>query len=203
LRDPDAIGRTDQGGWSQARYQRHHEMHVYRHLKTVAQRLVELHRRRHFERLIVAGPEEATTELSRVLPRALARRVVAVIPADIDASVRDTLDKVLAVERRIEREHEERLLRELVDLAGPAGRSVLGVRPTLAALWANLVQILVVAQSARGEASSVLTVSDSIPAGSSSVPRGGRGCAGCTTSSTGPRSAPAARRSWSAMRSAG
>ena len=153
LRDTDAVGRTDQGGWSQARYQRHHEAHVYSHLKTVAQRLAELHRRRRFERLILAGPEEAATELRRVLPRMLARRVVAVIPADIDAGVRDILDKTLAVERRIEREDEERLLRQLVDLAGPGGRSVLGVRPTLAALWADLVQTLVVAQGARGEGS--------------------------------------------------
>lgn len=139
------------GGWSQARYQRHHEAHVYSHLKTVAQRLADLHRRRRFERLILAGPEEAATELQRVLPRMLARRVVAVIPADIDAGVREILGKTLAVERRIEREEEERLLRQLVDLAGPGGRSVLGVRPTLVALWADLVQTLVVAQGARGE----------------------------------------------------
>ena len=153
LRDTDAIGRTDQGGWSQARYQRHHEAHVYSHLKTVAQRLADLYRRRRFDRLILAGPEEAATELRRVLPRPLAQRVVAVIPADIDASVRDILDRTLSVERLRERDDEERLVRQLVDLAGPGGRSVLGVRPTLAALWADLVQVLVVAQSARGEGS--------------------------------------------------
>jgi peptide chain release factor subunit 1 len=153
LRDTDAVGRTDQGGWSQARYQRHHEAHVYSHLKTVAQRLADLHRRRHFERLILAGPGEAATELRRVLPRMLARRVVALIAADIDARVRDILDKTLAVERVIEREDEERLLRQLVEHAGPGGRSVLGVRPTLTALWADLVQTLVVAQGARGEGS--------------------------------------------------
>jgi hypothetical protein len=153
LRDTDAIGRTDQGGWSQSRYQRHHEAHVYSHLKTVAQRLADLHRQRRFDRLILAGPEEATTELRRVLPRMLARHVVAVISAEVDAGVRDILDKTLAVERRIEREDEERLLRELLDLAEPGGRSVLGVRPTLAALWTDLVQTLVVAQGARGEGS--------------------------------------------------
>lgn len=151
LRDTDAVGRTDQGGWSQARYQRHHEAHVHSHLKTVAQRLAEMQRRRRFERLIVAGPEEAATELRHLLPRALARRVAAVIPADIDAGAREILDKTLAVERHIEREDEERLVRQLADLAGPGGRSVLGVRPTLAALWADLVQTLVVAQGARGE----------------------------------------------------
>src|SRR2546427_50597 len=114
-------------------------------------RLADRPRGRRLERLILAGREEAATELRRLLPRALARRVAAVTPADIDAGVREILDKTLAVERRIEREDEERLVRQLADLAGPGGRSVLGVRPTLAALWADLVQTLVVAQGARGE----------------------------------------------------
>jgi len=49
--------------------------------------------------------------------------------------------------------HGARLLGQLLDLAGPAGRAVLGVRPTLAALWADLVQTLVVAFSASGDGS--------------------------------------------------
>ena len=127
------IGKHDQGGWSQARYQRHHEAHVYWHLERVAQRLAALQRRRRFDRLILAGPEEAITELRRLLPRALERRVVAVIPASLAATDREILDTTLDIERRAERETEERLLGQLLDLAGPAGRAVLGVRPTLAA----------------------------------------------------------------------
>jgi peptide chain release factor subunit 1 len=147
------ISKHDQGGWSQARYQRHHEAHVYWHLERVAQRLAALHRRRRFDRLILAGPAEATSELQRLLPRALARRVVAVIPASLAATDREILDTTLDIERRAERETEERLLGQLLDLAGPAGRAVLGVRPTLAALWADMVQTLVVAFSASGDGS--------------------------------------------------
>jgi peptide subunit release factor 1 (eRF1) len=138
---------------SARRDERHHEAHVYEHLKRVAQRLVELYRRRRFDRLILAGPEEATSELRRVLPRALAHRVVATIPAEIDAGEREILDRTLGIERLVERDAEERLLQQLLDLAGPGGRAVLGVRPTLAALWADLVQTLVVAQSAGGDGS--------------------------------------------------
>ena len=96
---------------------------------------------------------EATSELQRLLPRALARRVVAVMPASLAATDREILDTTLDIERRSERETEERLLGQLLDLAGPAGRAVLGVRPTLAALWADLVQTLVVAFSASGDGS--------------------------------------------------
>src|SRR5579885_3495717 len=66
-------GKHDQGGWSQANYQRHHEAHVYWHLKRVAAELSVLLRRRPFDRLVLAGPEEATSELQRLLPRSLRR----------------------------------------------------------------------------------------------------------------------------------
>jgi len=108
---------------------------VYWHLERVAQRLAALHRRRRFDRLILAGPEEATSELQRLLPRA-AWRVAwwAVIPASLAATDREILDTTLDIEAgRAERDTEERLLGQLLDLAGPAGRAVLGVRPTLAA----------------------------------------------------------------------
>ncbi|MCL6641247.1 MAG: host attachment protein [Candidatus Rokubacteria bacterium] len=138
-------GKHDQGGWSQTRYQRHHEAHVYWHLKRVVERLARMARRRHFDRLVLAGPEEATSELRRLLPRPLARRLAAVIRAEMTASDREILDKTLAIEQRLEREAEERLVEQILDQAGPAGRAALGVAPTLEALSADAVQTLVVA----------------------------------------------------------
>jgi peptide chain release factor subunit 1 len=135
----------DQGGSSQTRYQRHHEAHVSWHLKRVVQRLAELLRRRRFDRLILAGPQEATSELRHLLPRALAHRLVATIPAMVSSSEAEILQKTREVERQVEREVEERLIQQLLDVAGPAGRSALGVAPTLDALWADMVQTLVVA----------------------------------------------------------
>jgi peptide chain release factor subunit 1 len=139
-------GKHDQGGYSQARLQRHHEAHVHWHLKRVARRLAELQRRRNFDRLILAGPQEAIGELRRLLPRALAHRLVAVIPAERLASDAEILEKTLEVQRRVELEVEERLLGQLLDLIGPGGRATLGVMETLDALWADLVQTLVVAE---------------------------------------------------------
>jgi peptide chain release factor subunit 1 len=138
-------GKHDQGGLSQAKYQHHHEAHVHWHLKRVAQQLAGLLRRRRLDRLILAGPDEATSELRRLLPRVLAHRLVAVVPAKVSAGVAEILELTLRVERGVEREVEERLLGELLDMAGPAGRATVGVSPTLDALWADLVQTLVVA----------------------------------------------------------
>ena len=141
--DDLVLGKHDEGGLSQARFQRHQEAHVYWHVKKVAQRLAELHRRRPFDRLILAGPDEATAALRHVLPRVLARRVVAVVPAEIFANDRQILDKTLEIERQVEREAEERVLAQLIEQAGPTGRATLGVAPTLAALWSDVVQTLV------------------------------------------------------------
>jgi peptide subunit release factor 1 (eRF1) len=149
----EVVGKHDQGGWSQSHYQRHHELHVHWHLKRVAQRLAELHRRRRFDRLLLAGPVEATTQLRHLLPRPLAARLAAVVPAEVSASDAEILEKTAAVEREVERAVEERLLGQLLDLAGPAGPATVGVAPTLAALWADMVQTLVVAHGLHEEGS--------------------------------------------------
>ena len=101
--------------------------------------------RRPFDRLILAGPEEATSELQQLLPHPLANRLAAVIPGEMTATPSEMLEKTRAVEHRIEQEAEERLVLRLREEAGPAGRAILGVAPTLDALWADMVQTLVVA----------------------------------------------------------
>jgi peptide chain release factor subunit 1 len=138
-------GKHDEGALSQANFQRHHEAHVYRHLKRVAQSLAERLRHRRFDRLILAGPEEATSELKRLLPRPLAQRVAAVIPAEVAANTAEILQKTLEVERNVERAVEQRLLDELLEIAGGGDRAACGVEPTLTALWLGDVQTLVVA----------------------------------------------------------
>ena len=141
-------GKHEQGGWAQARLQRHHEAHVYWHLKRVAAALTDLFRRHPFDRLILAGPEEATSELRRLLPRSLAGRLVGTFPAEIFASPAEVLARTLEIERSVERAHEQRLLIELLDTAAAGGRAIAGLGPTLNALWLGEVQTLVVAQSA-------------------------------------------------------
>lgn len=91
--------------------------------------------------------------LRRLLPRPLARRLAAVVPAKLAASEAEILQATLDVEGQIERKTEERVLQELLDLVGPGGRATLGLVPTLDALWADMVQTLVVAQNVCGAGS--------------------------------------------------
>jgi peptide subunit release factor 1 (eRF1) len=132
----------DQGGSVQG----HRAAHVHWHLKRVVQRLAEILRRRQFDRLVLAGPEEATSEMRRLLPRALARRLVGVIPAKTSGGAAEILEKTLEVERGVEREYEERLLDELFETVGARGRATCGVVSTLEALGKGAVRTLVVAE---------------------------------------------------------
>jgi peptide subunit release factor 1 (eRF1) len=143
----------DQGGWSQANFQRHHEAHVFRHLKRVTRQLAFLLRRRGFDRLIIAGPEEATSELRAMLPRILASRLAATIPAEMYADDREILERTLEVERSVERERESRLVSEVLEMAGAGGRATCGVPRTLEALWIGDVQTLVVSEGVEDEGS--------------------------------------------------
>jgi peptide subunit release factor 1 (eRF1) len=149
LRDDEVPPRHDQGGVSQSHFQHHHDLHVLWHLKRVASRLAALFRQRPFDRLILGGPEDVTSEFRPLLPDPLARRIVAVVPLETYAGEQELLEKTLEIEARVEREAEERLLQDLFEIAGAGGRATQGVAPTLEALWLGEVRTLVVADGAR------------------------------------------------------
>jgi peptide chain release factor subunit 1 len=141
----DVPGKHDQGGPAQARLQRHHEDHVLRHVKRVVQRLSEGLRQRAFDRLILAGPEEATVEVRERLPRELARRLVATVPAEMFATDAEILRMTLEVEQRAERESEEGLVTAVMDASRSNGPGACGMSTTLEAVWLRQILSLVVA----------------------------------------------------------
>ncbi|MGH2547121.1 MAG: Vms1/Ankzf1 family peptidyl-tRNA hydrolase [Actinomycetota bacterium] len=146
----DVPGRHDQGGWAQARLQRHIEDHVQRHLKHVAYALLRIQQRRPFDHLVLAGPEEASAELERDLHDYLRRRILGRVSLPMTASADDVLDRIInlevELEARREREAVERLLSE--DASG-TGRAVTGIGGTLSALEANRAEVLVLAEDLR------------------------------------------------------
>jgi len=140
------LGHHDQGGWSQANYQRHHEAHVRWHLERVAERLAELLRRRPFDRLILAGPDEATAELRRILPRPLRAKLAAVVAAELFAPPAKVLQLTRAVEEQVERAAERELVADLVETASSGGGAACGLAATLEAVGRGQVHKLVVAE---------------------------------------------------------
>jgi peptide chain release factor subunit 1 len=140
----DVPGRHDQGGWAQARYQRHIDEHAAQHLKHVAEVLLAFYKRRRFDHLILAGPEELIPELERALHDYLIRRIVARTTMSLSASVNEVLERSLAVEERIEAERERDVVERVRAEAAAGRQGVTGLEGVLRALNEGRVDTLVV-----------------------------------------------------------
>jgi len=145
-------GRHDQGGWAQARFQRHIEFHVERHLKKVVDEIEELFYERPFNRLVVGGSEEAVNELLGMLPEPLSRRVVGTFPVDLKHQTEEeVLDQARQVLREEERRGEKDLIEQIVSSAESGGRGTVGLEPTISSVRDGRAHILAVAEGATAE----------------------------------------------------
>ena len=153
----DVPGRHDQGGWSQARFQRHREFHVLEHLKRTLGVLEEYYGSRPFQRLIVAGPEEVTTQFVEILPTPLRDRLVATVPCPPTAGRDEVMAAVAPAIHAFERSQEEALLSKISELADAGGHAVLGLEATLRAVADGRVHELAVADGVSATGRECLT----------------------------------------------
>jgi peptide chain release factor subunit 1 len=128
----DVPGRHDQGGWSQARYQRHIDEEVHRHLERVARAVAVRCRRGTFDHLLVGGPEEGYSEFVELLDRDSRERLCGRVGVDVEST---TPAQVLEVAAAAMRSHEEAerdaLLRRLQEGLGAGGRAAAGIEEVL------------------------------------------------------------------------
>jgi peptide subunit release factor 1 (eRF1) len=143
--EDDVPGKTDVGGPAQARLQRHHEDHVMRHLNRVIAEMARLDGQNRFDRLVIAGPEEATSALCDRLPKTLARCVAAVARFETTARPAEVLEMTLEVEQRIRREAEIGLVEDVLERSIVHGLGACGTAPTIDAVGLGEVATLVLA----------------------------------------------------------
>jgi peptide subunit release factor 1 (eRF1) len=103
---------------SENRLQSKAEAHVYWHLKQVAQTIEKLIDHYGFDRLLLAGPVQATSELQHFFPKRVRSRVVERISLPIKASAGEVLEETLRVERQVERQVEKQIVDELIAADG-------------------------------------------------------------------------------------
>src|ERR671922_1348725 len=90
-------GQHDQGGWSQARYQRHIEKLVQDHLKGVAQELDRSRRRLQRPKIVLVCSEEMRSEFAHSLSKEAREAIVGWAQAEAHASPDEVLDAVTPV----------------------------------------------------------------------------------------------------------
>ena len=134
------FGQHDQGGWSQARFQRGIEKEKDDHLKHTAEALMRHFKRQPFQRLILGGPREVVADFESKLHDYLRARMAGRIEVDVDSS---TPEQVLTAAgsrfEELEREREAQALERL----GESGRAAAGLEETLRALNERRVEVLV------------------------------------------------------------
>jgi peptide chain release factor subunit 1 len=133
------FGQHDQGGWSQARYQRGIEKEKDDHLKHTAEVLMKHFKRQPFQRLILGGPRVVVADFESKLHGYLSERLAGRIEVDVDTA---TPDRVLRKARPLIEELEEEREAAALERLGEGGRAALGLDDVLQALNERRVECL-------------------------------------------------------------
>jgi len=133
------FGQHDQGGWSQARYQRGIEKEKDDHLRHTAEALMKHFKRRPFQRLILGGPREVVADLESKLHGYLSERLAGRIEVDVDTA---TPEKVLGKAQPLFEELEEERESSALERLGDGSRAALNLDEVLQALNERRVECL-------------------------------------------------------------
>jgi peptide chain release factor subunit 1 len=140
--------RTSQGGWSQARFQRHIENYHLQHIKDVIEALDRTVTRERIEQIVVAGEPVVLSLIREQMPKHLAEKIVDELKTDLAGSPDgEVIRAALETMRKVN----ERTDREKVDAAVGAyragGLGVVGPDQTLLALTNGQVDELLLTAS--------------------------------------------------------
>jgi peptide chain release factor subunit 1 len=143
----DVHGWHDQGGWSQARYQRGIQKEADDHVKHAAEVLFRRFRRTPFDKLLIGCPEEQCGEVEKRLHPYLRERIVGRIEVDVENSSPDQVLEAASVQMEKEDTRREREALDRLEAGlGTGGRGAAGLDEVLATLNERRVEILLIEQ---------------------------------------------------------
>jgi peptide chain release factor subunit 1 len=127
-------GRHDQGGWAQARYQRHHDDRVMRHLKETADEVFSLFQKEPFEQLFLAGTDELVSEFVEYLHPYLSERFCGAFPLEMVSSAAEVKEQTLSAAQQLVEAAEEEDLDKLRAEVHTGNLGAAGLEDTLLTL---------------------------------------------------------------------
>jgi peptide chain release factor subunit 1 len=141
--EDDVHGQHDQGGWSQARYQRSIDKDVQDHLKRTGELVFRRFQRVPFEQLLLGGPEEILGDMEQRLHPYVRERVAGRVEVDVENTSPDQVRTAAAgVIEEAERRREREALDRLVEGVQRGGRAAAGLDQTLFVLNERRVETL-------------------------------------------------------------
>jgi peptide subunit release factor 1 (eRF1) len=145
--EDEVHGQHDQGGWSQARYQRSVDKEVQDHLKRTAAVAFRRFQRVPFDRILLGGPEEILSAVEETLHPYLRERVAGRVKVDVENTTAEQVrDAAAPVMDEVDRSREREALDRVVEGVSAGGRGAAGLEDTLAALNERRVETLLVVE---------------------------------------------------------
>ena len=141
----DVPGRHDQGGWSQARYERRIDEIVERHWRQVAETLDRCVRSRHGARVVLVGAGEMRSDFESLLSNDVRSSIAGWATAEAHADGQALLEAAKPVLDEWWRRRDEQILERWREEAARNGRAATGWEETLEAASDGRVELLLVA----------------------------------------------------------
>jgi peptide chain release factor subunit 1 len=141
------VSRTQVGGWSQARYQRHVRNYHLHHAKEIVEALDRIVREEEVEQIVFGGDEVIIPVLRDQLPEFLAQKVVDVLRLDIRTPEQEILSATIEAMRQQDARDDAELVKRLFDESRAGGLGAVGLHQTLDALKNGQVDELILSAS--------------------------------------------------------
>lgn len=147
--ESDVHRQHEQGGWSQARYQRNIEQEVLHHMKDVAEVLRWLHDQEPIDALVLAGPGPDIARFEPTLhPYVREVRHGDALNLPLHAGAGDVKEALAGVEQELVSARRRELLDRLAAAQGQAERAARGLRHVIEAVNAKSIETLFVVEGA-------------------------------------------------------
>jgi peptide chain release factor subunit 1 len=141
--------RNSQGGWSQARFQRHVENFHLQHAKEVVEALDRIVKHDGIEQIVIAGDEVITPLLRDQMPKQLQERIVEHVRLDSGAPLDDVLEAARKAMKRSDEDSDRGAVDAALNAYRGGGLGVVGPEDTLEALVNGQVEELLISASVR------------------------------------------------------
>lgn len=135
----EKVSRTDVGGWSQLRYQRHVEDHYLHHVKELVDRLGRIVAEERAEYVFLAGDDVILPLIRSQLSKGLAQKVVGVLHLDMRTPENEVMESASHALRDHEAKEETQRIDQLRGEWRAGGLAVAGWKDVLGALSSGQV----------------------------------------------------------------
>ena len=143
-RDETVPGQHEQGGWAQARYERHIDEHVHRHFKRVADDLFQLANERPYRFLVLGGTDEVVSAFLDDLHSYVRERYAGTVRIPIEANPNDVQRESLAIIHQWRQAEKDRVIEILHNEVKSNDLGAAGLQDTVETLRRGQILTLVV-----------------------------------------------------------